>query len=112
MFATTLTFNIIPLIFTLFTGFGVVVHDTKLDHAATTALSSLSAGNHSTGAVNGLLTSHAPDLRSSDHTHTETINIAKALKVATNLEPHMQTRMNEEKKHISPKKLPFNTSSI
>lgn len=100
--------NITPLLFTIFTGFGVVVHDTQIDHAAVTAITSVGAvvvAAHSTLNV-------LPDLRPTDqHTHAESVKVTQTLRTLNGLEPRLQTRFNEEKKYIGPKKLIFNTST-
>src|SRR3546814_8642700 len=100
MFSTTL--NSLPILLTLVTGFGVMIHDTQLDHATVTALTATSAAAAHSGATS---LSGAPDMRLSDqHVHTETIHLNQTHR-ATNTDPRLQTRDTDIKKYLSTKKL-------
>lgn len=103
MFTTTL--NTLPLVFTLVTGFGVVIHDMKIDYAAVTAMSATAAvAAH--GAVSGV-----PDIRSSDHVHAESIRLAHAHKT-TKPDPRLQTRDTDIRKYLATKKIALRASPV
>lgn len=93
--------NVLPIALTLITGFGVMIHDTKLDHATVTAMSSQAGSVHATGSLN-----NAPDIRSNDHTHAESVRIHSL----GHQEPRLQTRDTDTKKFVNTKKLAFSTS--
>lgn len=103
MFTTTL--NTLPLLLTLMTGFGVVIHDMKIDHAAVTAMSA-SAAVAAHGSLSGV-----PDMRSNDHVHTESIRLAHMHKV-NNPDPRLQTRDTDIRKYLATKKLAVHASPV
>jgi hypothetical protein len=104
------TFNLIPLVFTLFTGFGVVVHDTQIDHAALNAISAIGATSAVVLISTGPITNQA-ELRLGDqHIHTENVSISQVFRNMNSQQPRLQTKLSEDRKYIIPKKLAFSAS--
>jgi len=94
MFSTTL--NLFPVIFTVITGVGVMMHDTQLDHAAVTAMSSASSSAAHAAAPSG-----SPDVRGAEHIHTDNVRLSQTLK--QNEAPKLQTRHTDVKKYLGSK---------
>lgn len=95
--------NLLPISLSFITGFGVMLHDTKLDQAALTAMSSHTSSTHSTSPINS-----GPDvnMKSNDHTHAESVRIHHL----GSQEPRLQTRDSDLKKFVATKKLAANAS--
>lgn len=90
-----LLINPLPLLLTLSTSFGVLLHDTQIDRATTTALT-LPAIVASYGAADIALKLNDP------HTHAERVHINAS-------EPRVRARSNDDKKYIFSKKLRVNS---
>lgn len=91
-------FNLLPLLFTLSTAFGVLVHDTQLDRATATALS----------APVAIINVAAADssLKSSDlHVHSERASFSRSISELDGSQPRTQTRNGDDKKYVVQKKL-------
>jgi hypothetical protein len=94
--------NPLPLLLTLTTTFGVLVHDTQIDRATTTALA-LPAAFATFGAADAAL-------KFGDaHTHVERVNAAKTLQELRSGQPRMQARNDDEKKFVFNKKFTFDS---
>ncbi len=91
--------NPIPLILTISTAFGVLVHDAQLNHVV--AAASVPAISVGYVAASDLVHKFADQ-----HTHVERMNMGRT----TSSEPSIQPRNNDEKKYVSQKK--FNSSSL
>lgn len=88
--------NPLPIALTLATSFGVLLHDTQLDRATTTALT-LPAIVAAYGAADiGLKLSDG-------HTHTERVSLGAS-------QPRIQPRGHDDKKYMLNKKLHINSS--
>jgi hypothetical protein len=90
------TINLAPLVLSLFTGVGVLFHDTHLDRALITA------------PVSGYVASNEASLRGDDHVHTETVT--ENLGHLNSAQPRLQTRFTDEKKYLTPRKASLNTT--
>jgi len=90
--------NPIPLILTISTAFGVLVHDVQLTHVAEAA----SIPAISVGFVAASEIAHK---FSDQHTHVERMNLGRS----SSNQPSIQPRNDQDKKYISQKK--FNSNS-
>lgn len=92
-----LLINPLPLIFTISTVFGVLVHDTQLDTAAMTAL---------TVAVPivGYVGSGVSLKLNDPHIHNESISVAQGVRELKDDNPRTQTRGGDDKKYVIQKK--------
>ena len=88
MFSTLLQRTIISL--AVITVFGILVHDTKFDQAATVALA-IPIGMT-------LSLAHAPELKSEGHTHVERVSVDKAVHFVNGM-PKIQAR-NDHRKYL------------
>lgn len=96
------TIKPLVLLLTLVTGIGVLVHDTHVDKASTIALTA-------PVVVAGYGLAHSVEFKTNDpHTHVE--RASESLRRIVTAQPRLHTRFTDEKKYISPKKLPFQTS--
>jgi len=96
------TINTIPLVFTLLTAFGVMVHDTKIDSATSLALT----------APIALVTYASVDalMKSGDsHVHVEKISGPKQLSNLKVTTPRIQPR-DDDRRYIQTKKVFFGGS--
>lgn len=85
--------NPLPVLISLSTLLGVLVHDTKIDQLTTTLLATPAL----VASYEGV--SHA--LKMSDpHTHTERISLSEAVRNMANGSPRLQPRLSEEKRHL------------
>lgn len=90
--------NPLPLIFTIATGFGVVVHDMQIDRATTVALALPSA--LATFAVVDSLS------KSGEHVHVERATTANHLAALQAAVPRMQPR-DDDRRYVQAKKVYF-----
>jgi hypothetical protein len=91
------TINLAPLLLTLVTSFGILMHDARVDRAFA-----------SSAPISGYVSNTENILRNDDHPHTETV--IQNLRDATSGQPQLQTRFTDEKKYISPRKVFYNTT--
>jgi hypothetical protein len=91
-----LLLNPLPILLTITTSFGVLVHDTQIDKATTTALA-LPATIAAFGAADIALKLNDP------HVHTERFSVAHNLESLRSTQPRIQPR-DDSKKYISIKK--------
>jgi hypothetical protein len=84
-----LNFNPLPLVFTLATTFGVLLHDTQVDRAATVALTLPTA----------LATYAAVDsaIKFAEHVHVEKVSVGAHLPNFKNAVPRLQARDDEHR---------------
>jgi len=94
--------NPLPLLLSLTTSFGVLVHDTNIDRAASIAISMPIAF-----AIVG--TADSTFKFSDQHTHTERTSYTNAIKQMGPEQPRTQTRGGDDKKYIFNKKFTTNT---
>lgn len=98
-----LIINPLTLLLTLTTSFGVLVHDTQIDRATTTALA-LPAAFATIGAADAAI-------KFGDaHTHVERVNLAKTLQELRSGQPRIQARNDDEKKFVYNKKFAFDSA--
>ncbi|MFZ3009998.1 MAG: hypothetical protein WA030_03215 [Candidatus Microsaccharimonas sp.] len=90
--------NPIPLLFTIATTFGVLIHDTQLDRAAKVALSMPVA----------FATYAAADaaIKSSEHVHVERVSIPANLASLRSMTPRLQPR-DDNHRYAESKKLHY-----
>jgi hypothetical protein len=92
----------LTLLLTLTTSFGVLVHDTQVDRATTTALA-LPVAFATFGAADAAI-------KFGDaHTHVEKVNVAKTLQELRSGQPRIQVRNDDEKKFVFNKKFAFDS---
>ena len=90
--------NPLPLLLTISTAFGVLVHDTQLAHVAQVAgVPAISASYISTSEI--------AQKFADQHPHVERMNLGRS----TSGEPSIQPRNDQDKKYIAQKK--FNSNS-
>lgn len=90
-----LLINPLPIFLTLMTSFGVLFHDTQVDHATSKALAV---------PATVLNVNSSELLRPNDpHVHTEQIN-ANNIQLSGTDQPRTQTRRDKDKEYISVKK--------
>ena len=89
-----LSIKLAPLFLTLLTGFGILLHDTRLSKAFEAVPTQ--------GFVNQI------SLRGEDHLHTETV--VEHVQRSTDGQPRLQTRFTDEKKYLTPRKVFLNTT--
>lgn len=89
--------NPIAILLSLSTATGILVHDTKIDRATTTAMiSPLLSG---TAEANMAEANVRPDL----HTHVERMSVAGQLQNLRSQNPRIQPRAYEDRKHLMAK---------
>lgn len=98
-------FNPIGILFTLAAGFGVVLHDTRLDKAATTALAVPIAVVSYGLADAGLKMNDA-------HIHTERVNVGENLRNLNYSVPKLQPRTEEDRRYVAAKKYHTSGSDV
>lgn len=96
-----LLINPLPLLLTLTTSFGVLVHDTQIDRATSTALAVPIAFATLGAAEISLKSGEA-------HVHTERFSFAKNMEQLRSGQPRIQIRNEDDKKYISVKKFTSN----
>ena len=85
----------------LSTASGVLIHDTRIDKMAVTALASpVTAPSYDTG--NAKLINFAIDA----HTHTERHSLAQVVSDFKTPNPRLQPRTSEDRKHLTQKLVP------
>jgi hypothetical protein len=82
---------------TLATSFGILVHDTQLDHAASVALA-LPVAFAIVGTADLSIKLNDP------HLHAERISFSRNIQQLRSSQPRVQTRVSEDKKYIFNKK--------
>lgn len=95
-----LLINPAPLIFTIATTFGVLIHDTQIDRASTLALSV-------PAALVGYAAADAAS-KSGDHVHVERASVGHRLGALRSSMPRVQPR-DDDRRYIQTKKLYFGT---
>ena len=93
--------NPLTLLLTLTTSFGVLIHDTQIDRATSTALAVPIALATFGAADVALKTNEA-------HTHVEKVNVAKTLQELRSGQPRIQIRNDEDRRYVSAKKFTSN----
>jgi len=94
--------NPLTLLLSLTASFGVLVHDTNIDRAASIAIS-MPIGLAVVASVDS-------SFKFSDqHTHTERVSYASAIHQIGSEQPRTQTRNGDDKKYIFNKKYVSNT---
>lgn len=93
--------NPLPLLLTLTTTFGVLVHDTQIDRATSTALA-LPVAIATLGAAEISLKAGEA------HVHAERFSFAKNIEQLRFSQPRIQVRSEDEKKYVSVKKFTSN----
>lgn len=91
-----LALNPLPILLTLMTSFGVLMHDTQVDRATSTALT-LPSGFSNYSAAD------TPIKLSDPHVHTERINVQNNIEQLHTTQARLQTR-DDDKKYVSVKK--------
>jgi len=94
-----LLINPAPLIFTIATTFGVLVHDMQIDKATTVALSA-PAALMSFAAIDSVI-------KSSEHTHVERASLPGSLRTTI---ARMQPR-DDDRRYIQSKKISLGTTN-
>lgn len=97
MFPTII--NPIPLLFTITATFGVLIHDTQIDRATTTALA-LPSALATFAAVDSLMKS------TDQHTHVERVSMPGHLANLKMSVPRIQPR-DDDRRYIQSKKVAF-----
>jgi len=92
-----LLINPIPLLLTLGTAFGVLVHDTQMDAAAKTALTTPIS-------IVGFLGNEGSLKLNDPHIHTESLSISQGVRDLKDVNPRTQTRGGDDKKYVIQKK--------
>jgi hypothetical protein len=92
--------NPASLIITVVTGFGVLVHDTKIDKATVTALSAPAIV--AVGYATASYAAHEMRITADPHVHVETTTERLRNMVAE--QPRLQTRLTDDKKYLNTKK--------
>lgn len=96
-----LLINPIPLLLTLSAAFGVLIHDTQVDRAASTILSTPSAIVSS--GEQGIF-SRMNDL----HVHSERVSVSQDVDELKTSQPRVQPRDGDDKKYVVQKKSSLN----
>lgn len=94
----SLLLNPLAIFLSLSTLLGVVVHDTRIDKAASVALTLPTTAANYDGSIKLVQTS---DL----HTHVERISFAQAAHMFA-VSPSLQPRVHEDKKHLLQQNVP------
>lgn len=89
--------NPIPLLLTLSTAFGVLMHDTQLDTAAKTALTT-------PVSIVGFLGSEGSLKFNDPHVHNESSSMSQGVRDLKDVNPRTQTRGGDDKKYVIQKK--------
>ncbi|MDB5166975.1 MAG: hypothetical protein JWN26_120 [Candidatus Saccharibacteria bacterium] len=92
-----LLLNPLPILLTLAASFGVLVHDTQVDRATTTALA-LPAAFANFGGADVAIKLNDP------HVHAENFSVENNIEQLHSGQPRTQPRGDEDKKYISVKK--------
>lgn len=92
-----LLINPIPLIITLSTAFGVLIHDTQIDKATSTALT-MPALIAAYGAADIALKLNDP------HVHNERASLSEGVRDLKASQPRVQPRNGDDKKYVTQKK--------
>lgn len=100
-------FNLLALSFSLGTASSVLVHDTNIDKAMITALSSETA-NTSTGSAKP---------GNDPHTHSERMSLYQAIRSINSSQPKTQPRSQDDRRHVQEKPVtpghhPFDNYSL
>jgi len=104
MLATT--FNLLPIVVSMLTGAGILLHDTEIDHATEIASTNSHVASHDGSFDN-------PAARLNDqtaHTHNEAIRYSESVRKMGNIQPRLNTRDTDIKKFME-KKLAFNSTA-
>jgi len=88
-----LIFNPLPILLSLSTLFGVLVHDTKIDQFTTAYLAPPALVMSTEGANNGLKLGDP-------HTHMERVALSQLTRSLALESPRMQPRTQEDKKYV------------
>lgn len=94
----TLLLNPLAIFLSLSTLLGVIVHDTRIDKAASVALALPAALASYDGSAKLV---HASDF----HTHVERISFAQAAHIFS-VSPSLQPRVHEDKRHLLQQNVP------
>lgn len=97
----SLLLNPLPVLLTLAASFGVLVHDTQVDHATMTAIALPASYSSLANSDNGLKLNDA-------HVHTETVTVSQNIQHLRSGEARQQSRNDDDEKYITPKKLAAN----
>lgn len=92
-----LLINPLPLLLTLSTAFGVVVHDTQLDMAAKTAMTIPIA-------IIGFVGTEVSLKLNDPHVHNESASVSQSVRELKAANPRTQTRGGDDKKYVIQKK--------
>ncbi len=90
--------KLLPVLLSLLTGFGILLHDTRLNKAFEALPGSSYVNSQSTLRGSG-----------NDHIHTETVG--ESLQRASAAQPLLQSRFTDEKKYLTPRRVFLNTTS-
>lgn len=91
--------NPLPLVLAIATTFGVLMHDTQVDHATTVAIvNPVSATNYAASEVTSRL---------NEHVHVERMSVLNELGAHRSTNPRTQTR-DDDHHYIQPKRLTSN----
>jgi len=93
------TFNTLPIIISMLTGVGIMLHDTQIDHATALAADNGHVSSHSGSYDN-------PVARLNDqtaHAHNEAIRYSESVRKFGNIEPRLNTRDTDIKKFMEKK---------
>lgn len=93
----TTIFNSLAIFLSLSTSTGILLHDTKIDKAVTTALATPLLASTIDSSVKTVTFKIEP------HSQVERVSFAKALVAAQSDNPRIQPRTNEDKKYQLPK---------
>lgn len=90
-------FNSLVILISLSTTTGVLVHDTRIDRAAATALAlpSVMASIDTTDKL--------ASLQDGGHVHTERNSVSQVINDFGTQNPRIQPRANEDRRHLMPK---------
>lgn len=91
----------LSILLSLSTAAGVFVHDTRIDKATLTVISS--ASTNTSYQANTKLVNYATD----SHTHVERHTLSQSLHELRGDNPRVQPRTNNEKKYVSQKNFGF-----
>lgn len=92
-----LPLNPLPLLVTISTAFGVLIHDTQLDVMAKTALTTPMA-------IVGYVGVDAAMKMNDPHVHNERVSLSHSMRVMKGSQPRTQTRGGDDKKYVIQKK--------
>lgn len=89
----------IPILLTLYAGFGVLIHDTQIDSAAIEAISKPAAAEHST--VSNGSDGVSKIATRTPHVHTEGVSVKKNVRNINSNQPAIHPRSESEKKVVA-----------